>query len=300
MLDFSNDQTVVWDFNCVQNITSSDKNQSCVQPPVGVADSYINNNPVQTYSNIAFGGYLTSGQVYIDTLCIESNCKEILVYSANYISEDNWLYNQAVVMVLSYGILGYGPNSPLWNQYIDPTSGIATYSISLNKTTASKGNITLGGAFNNTNAAVSMVSDSQALYNLTTIGFGIVYQTNGVDTSSYFANMTTAPVQFSTNYEGLGLPAETWVDWAELMANLTNNDYLACQNYNGSSCVLSSPCSSYDWINSFSFQMIFEGSTNYMRVPLSTFSVSTTTSCSLFVNLLYPNQTQSSNIIMGY
>lgn len=46
--------------------------------------------------------------------------------------------------------------------------------------------------------------------------------------------------------------------------------------------------------------MIFEGSTNYMRVPLSTFSVSTTTSCSLYVNMLEPDQTQSSNIILGY
>lgn len=255
-------------------------------------DYYANSNPVQTYTNIAFGGYLTSGKVYIDTICVAENCKEMLLYDATFISQDNWLYNQGVSSnILSYGILGFGPNSPLWNQYIDPTTGIAAYSISLNQTLATSGNITLGGVINNTNSSVSMVSDSQALYNLTTIGFGIVYQTNGVDSSSYFSNLTTAPVQFSTNYQGLGLPAETWVGWADLMANLTNNDFSACQNYNGSSCLLTSPCSSYDWITSFSFQMIFEGSSNYMRVPLSTFSVSTSTSCSLYVNLLYPNQT---------
>jgi hypothetical protein len=113
-----------------------------------------------------------------------------------------------------------------------------------------------------------------------------VYQTDGVDSSSYFSNLTTAPVQFSINFQGLGLPSDTYVEWTDLMANLTNDEYVDCQTFNGSLCILPSACSSYDWINSFSFQMIFEGSSNYMRVPLSTFSVSTTTSCSLYVIML--------------
>lgn len=130
---------------------------------------------IREFTNLSFGGYLTSGSVYLDTLCINSYCKEMLVNSATSILEDNWLYGQANVSLLSYGILGYGPNSPFWNQYIDPSNGIATYGISLNKTSAVKGNITFGGSFTNSNAAVSLVSNEQSLYNLTTIGFGIVY-----------------------------------------------------------------------------------------------------------------------------
>lgn len=46
--------------------------------------------------------------------------------------------------------------------------------------------------------------------------------------------------------------------------------------------------------------MTFEGSTNYMNVPLSIFTESTESSCIVYVTMLEPNQTQSSNIILGY
>lgn len=70
MLDFSNDKTVVWDLNCEQNLTSSASNETCTIAPVTVGAYYNNTNPVYTYNNTAFGGYLTSGQIYTDTFCI--------------------------------------------------------------------------------------------------------------------------------------------------------------------------------------------------------------------------------------
>ncbi len=68
--------------------------------------------------------------------------------------------------------------------------------MSLNKTDPSLSAITLGSSGLTAANSASMVvsTDSSAIYGLDTIGFGTVYQTNGVATSSYFSNMTQAPV----------------------------------------------------------------------------------------------------------
>jgi hypothetical protein len=91
------------------------------------------------------------------------------VYDAFFISEDNWLSSQGGNQLLSYGIIGMGPNSPLWNQYIDPTTGSAQYSLSLNKTLGSS-----GLSASSDSMSVSTTS-SAAAYALTTFGFGTVY-----------------------------------------------------------------------------------------------------------------------------
>lgn len=52
------------------------------------------------------------------------------------------------------------------------------------------------------------------LYELAEFGFGLVYQTNKIDTSQYFANLTTEyPVIFTTNYQGIGLPSRLFSEW---------------------------------------------------------------------------------------
>jgi hypothetical protein len=73
-----------------------------------------------------FGGYLCSGSIYLDEICVGNNCKVIRIYSATSVTQNAWLYDQTG----AYGILGYGPNSAFWNQYVD-TQGVATYSIEL-------------------------------------------------------------------------------------------------------------------------------------------------------------------------
>jgi hypothetical protein len=99
------------------------------------------------------------------------------VYDAFFISEDNWLSSQGGNQLLSYGIIGMGPNSPLWNQYIDPTTGSAQYSLSLNKTDVSQSTITLGSSGLSASSDSMSVSttSSAAAYALTTFGFGTVY-----------------------------------------------------------------------------------------------------------------------------
>jgi len=72
-----------------------------------------------------------SGNVSLSTICNDDNCKIIDIYSATTISEDNWLQNVGTNQYLSNGVLGYGPNSPFWNQFIDPATGSSQFSIQL-------------------------------------------------------------------------------------------------------------------------------------------------------------------------
>lgn len=222
MLDFSNDKTVLWSDLCMQNLTGT--NLSCSAEPVNVAPFYSPTNAaISTYDDVSFGGYLTSGELHYNTVCLNAACRTMEVYDALFISEDNWLNSQGGNELLSFGIIGMGPNSPLWNQYVNPTTGSAQYSLSLNKTDISQSTITLGStglSASSTSMSVS-TTNSAATYALTTFGFGTVYQTDGVATSSYFSNMTTAPVSFSVNYQGLGLPQATYTQWSVLLTNLT-------------------------------------------------------------------------------
>lgn len=57
-------------------------------------------------------------------------------------------------------------------------------------------------------SAALVVTTNSTTYSLDTFGFGTVYDQSGIASSSYFSNMTTegAPVLFSVNYYGLGLP----------------------------------------------------------------------------------------------
>jgi len=65
------------------------------------------------------------------------------IYSATAVYKDYQLYNYEA----GQGILGLGPESPLWYTYTDPDTNTATYSISIARIPWSypETNITLGG-----------------------------------------------------------------------------------------------------------------------------------------------------------
>ncbi len=145
-----------------------------------------------------------------------------MIYAAEIVTQNAWLYNQNG----AFGILGYGPNSAFWNQYIN-TEGVATFSIDLavaapnslqaNQVVYSGSGVTFGSAgnqvdyINNPSLVISTSGSQSVSYNLAKLGFGAVYQTGGVDTSSYFANLTNPnPVQFNTAFKGLGLPTSLY------------------------------------------------------------------------------------------
>jgi hypothetical protein len=54
-------------------------------------------------------------------------CKIVQLYSGESISADNWMFNSDG----AYGIIGLGPNSPLWNGLADVSTLKVTYSIEL-------------------------------------------------------------------------------------------------------------------------------------------------------------------------
>jgi hypothetical protein len=122
------------------------------------------------------------------------------------------MYDQPVNAV---GTLGYGLESEFWYQFTDPMTNTATYSVALGNN-GSPSNITFGagntvGFETATPLSLSAVVASNATYALEQVGFGLVYQTDGVDTSSYFANFTSPPsALFTLNFIGMGLPQALW------------------------------------------------------------------------------------------
>jgi len=222
LIDFSAQRTVVWGADCMQTILVP--SGPCSDSPTYLQSVYTSKTTaIGTFSNMEFGGYMCSGSIYLDEICVSSSCKIMKIYVANLVSQNAWLYDQDG----AYGILGYGPNSAFWNQYIN-TQGVATYSIELanimsNPTQQNQAvmldisNITFGSSGNQAanyadqpSLTISTAA-SDVTYNLTEFGFGIVYTVDGVDSSSYFQNLTTDHgVVFNTNFQGLGLPIEMY------------------------------------------------------------------------------------------
>lgn len=125
----------------------------------------------------------------MDTICYDTTfCKVIDVFAGNLVTEDAWLYDQEG----AYGILGYGPDSTFWNQYIDPVTASATYMIALaNPDSTTKSNITLGAAdissYTNSSSLTLSAVNQTALYDYMALGFGLVYS----DNTSYFSNFSS-------------------------------------------------------------------------------------------------------------
>lgn len=62
-------------------------------------------------------------------MCVNdgTECKYIDIIVGYNIYKDSLLYGQSG----SNGIIGYGPNSPLWHQFVDTETSSVTYSIAL-------------------------------------------------------------------------------------------------------------------------------------------------------------------------
>lgn len=108
--------------------------------------------PIQTgtFSQSQFSGYVVSGNTYTSEICFGVNCKAINVYGVNQISQNNLNFNEQA----TYGIIGMGPNSYIWEAFVDPETLISTYSIALARPNIFgmegadqvQSNITFGGA----------------------------------------------------------------------------------------------------------------------------------------------------------
>ena len=262
------------------------------------------------FANAKFGGYVASGSKYTTQFCLANNiCKLLDVYAANSVSQDNWLYGADG----TYGILGLGPNSGLWTGFTDPVTLTSNYSISLARiasfATIPQSNITLGGV-NIEDYTQAPYANVLALanysYALNNFDFGIVYQTNGVDTSEYFQSLqNTYPVTFTTNFVGMGLPADVWESVTSLI-QIVSHQTATCSKDPDGVCELNEECAAYTAFSDYTFRLNFTGSTDnfYIRVPLATFAQDISLSggvrhCLIQVQYLEPTGSQTSNIILG-
>lgn len=144
-------------------------------------------------------------------------------------------------------------------------------------------------------------------YALDNFGFGVVYDVDSVDTSSYFYNMsTTYPVEFATNFMGLGLPASLYQEVISLLKFVTNNG-IQCSNTLDGICTHPGACTDLSAISDYYFTFHFTDSEpvgHYMRVPIAAFatvvkSTGGDSTCNIWISYLDELASQSQNIILG-
>lgn len=319
LLDFNSQSTIVWDKNCQTTGFGGYDAGSCELNPtlmsVGFDGPGNNLAKTGTFSDSTFGGFVVSGDTYTSQLCFgDINCKYINVHSATQVSQDNWLFNNDA----TYGIIGMGPGSFIWEGFVDPDTKLAFYSIELARVSfygedeiqgaTVKSNITFGeknDAPYQGNPQIYMSAQSDYTFGLLNFAYGIVYTENGASSSEFFYDLgTTYPVTFNTNFKGLGLPSSIYANFVTLITYVTENA-VSCSNTVDGICTLPGPCSNYTELSDYYFRFNFttEYSGNYMRVPLSTFAekrlVSGDETCNINVNYLDTNAAESSSINLG-
>jgi hypothetical protein len=133
MLDLTSDYSIFWNTACIR--TGSIGPGSCNLSPTLMNTGFSASNNATglihktgVFTNAQFGGYVASGTKYTSRFCLDQGiCKIITAYSAESVSQDNWLYDSDA----TNGIIGLGPNSAFWNGYTDPETLISSMSISL-------------------------------------------------------------------------------------------------------------------------------------------------------------------------
>lgn len=319
-LDFSSSHTLAWNTNCTTTGFGGYPAGSCTGNPVFAVGSGFSNASLPqttgTFTNAKFGGYVVSGHKFTAELCFGGiNCKFIQIYSGEKVSADNWLYDHSG----AYGIIGMAPGSFIWTGFVDPNTQRTKYSIELPRinslgatlgdTTAVASNLTFGSANDASYAGheyINATSNSDHTYDLNNFEFGIIYQTDGADSSQYFYELNASyPVMMNTNFRGLGLPSDLYQSFVSLFEYITGSN-VECSNTLDGICVLSGPCANFTAYNDYFFLFNFTGATNdnYLRLPLAALAEERVygpgnTVCNVNINYLDTLQSQSNQIILG-
>lgn len=122
------------------------------------------------------------------------------------------------------------------------------------------------------------------------LGFG---KTNKINESEYYISIINDYAEFndtnskyalwsnlsslSMDFRGLGLPNDQYLQFSNLMSSITKGQS-DCVIRKSGYCILSKSCQEYTaselW--DYEFKIQFSDSTNYLRVPLSTFAADST------------------------
>lgn len=205
-----------------------------------------------------------------------------------------------------------GPRSYIWEGFVDPVTRKAVYSIELARVSlygqGFPSNITFGDANDADYANMPSLKSSASLldysYPVSNFSFGTVYQTDGVDSSEFFYNMEEGPnAIFTTNFKGLGLPANLYSQFVSLFEFVTK-DEVVCDNTLDGICKLPGKCSEFVAYEDFTFKVNFTGTHNYMRIPMAAFAEENLVGggnsiCNIYVTYLDTMNAQSTNIIFG-
>lgn len=130
-MDFNNDETIVWAHNCSLWTNTSMVVVPCSNPPLLLeSEFYASNSSALWRSNYTwynYDGYISQGQIYDTQVCVGKACKIMSVHAADSVKDDLLMYGQQG----AYGIIGFGPFSPIWYTLADPETNQAVYSIAL-------------------------------------------------------------------------------------------------------------------------------------------------------------------------
>lgn len=148
---------------------------------------------------------------------------------------------------------------------------------------------------------------SNYTYGLSSLSFGQVYtDENGTANSSYFQDLPNSyPVEFTTNFKGLGLPSAIYNQFVTLFSFVTGYT-VVCDATTDGICVLNNACESFPEIANYYFNFTFQNQIPddlYMLVPLATFAetvgLSGSQKCNLNVNYLNSASSASNHVILG-
>lgn len=155
-----------------------------------------------------------------------------------------------------------GVESSLWEGYLDAATLTVTYSIGLarfsdplemtNSSTRilANSNITFGVANDKeytSTQALTITSLSNYTYQMSNFAFGEVEYEDGVAETEYFESFEDLyPVQFTLNFQGLGLPDENFDDYKDWLKEIIDDDEIECNDDGNAICVLTEECEDYD------------------------------------------------------
>jgi hypothetical protein len=130
-LDFAADRSIAWSTNCLTTGFGNQAAGPCSGEPV-LAEMGFDGSPLPTttgiFTNGQFGGYVVSGQKYTSKMCFGSwNCKFVQLYGVDTVAANNWSFG----VDATYGTIGMGPSSFIWEGFIDAETYQATYSVAL-------------------------------------------------------------------------------------------------------------------------------------------------------------------------
>lgn len=121
-LDFSSARTIAWATDCQTTGFGNYPAGECSSEPVNAINGF-DGTPLPastgTFTDAQFGGYVVSGTKYTSKLCFGNfNCKFVQLYGVETVSANEWNFNGDG----SYGIIGMGPGSFIWEGFVDPTT----------------------------------------------------------------------------------------------------------------------------------------------------------------------------------